>query len=109
MQEQEVEIRQPQETIEPGPNPLVEVPFTDQNGEDLGTFWVDPEQKIGELVREIVEESGLPTKNPNGSPRRYEAYRKDRKLPASTPLREVDISGDESIEIYPSVVTGSVA
>jgi len=106
---QDVDIRQTKEKYETDENPLVEVPFADQNGEDLGTFWVDREQKIGELVREIVEESGLPTKNPNGSSRRYEAYRKGQKLPASTTLREVDISGDESIEIYPSVVTGNVA
>ena len=86
---------------------LVEIPFVDQNGEDLGSFQVDREQNVGEMIREIVEESGLPTDNPDGSPRRYEGYQNGRKLPPTRSVNESDLESETPVEIYPSVVTGA--
>ena len=59
---------------------VVEIPFVDQNGEDLGSFQVDRDQTVGQMIHEIVEESGLPTDNPDGSPKRYEGYQIGEKL-----------------------------
>ena len=48
------------EPVEEGATAVLEIPFADQNGEDLGSFYVDPDQKVSEMIQEIVQESGLP-------------------------------------------------
>jgi hypothetical protein len=100
------QIETPASFFEVDPKQLVEIPFVDQNGEDLGSFHVDRNQTVGEMIHEIVEESGLPTKNPDGSPKRYEGYQKGQKLPPTRSVNESDLESESPIEVYPSVVTG---
>jgi hypothetical protein len=110
--EQEMEnasIQQTGESLESTGNPLVEIPLTDHTGDDLGTFWLDPSQTVSELVELAVTETELPRTNPNGTPRRYEAYRNGVKLPASSILRDLDVNPQVPIEIQRSVMTGLAA
>lgn len=85
---------------------VLELPFADHNGEDLGSYSVDAEETVGQMVQEIVEESGLPLRNPDGSPRRYEAFQGGRKLAPASRVREAELRPGVAIEVYPSVVTG---
>ena len=88
---------------------LLEVPFVDQNGEDLGSFHLDDTQTVSEIVREVVAESGLPSRDPKGLEKRYEGFQAGRKLAPTSTAREAGLVTGEAIEVYPSVMTGGLS
>ena len=101
------------DTTIPTPSGLAEaalptILFADHSGADLGGFSVDPGLTVGEMLEDVVAESGLPRSNWDGSPKRYEAYHKGRKLSPDLVARDCGITeDDEPVEIFPSVVTGA--
>ncbi len=88
---------------------LLEVPFVDQNGEDLGSFHLEDTQIVSEIIQEVVAESGLPSRGPNGEEKRYEGFQGGRKLAPTSTAREAGLATGEAIEVYPSVMTGGLA
>jgi hypothetical protein len=86
---------------------LATICFHDHSGADLGGFSIDPERTVAEMLEDVVEESGLPRTNWDGSPKRYEAYHRGRKLSPDLVARDCGIEDEEPVEIFPSVVTGS--
>ena len=88
---------------------LLEVPFVDQNGEDLGSFHLEDTQTVSEIIREVVAESGLPSRDPKGQEKRYEGFQGGRKLAPTSTAREAGLATGEAVEVYPSVMTGGLA
>ena len=99
---------EPHET-EPHEVALLEVPFVDQNGEDLGSYHLEDTQTVSEIIREVVAESGLPSRDPNGQEKRYEGFQGGRKLAPTSTAREAGLQTGEAIEVYPSVMTGGLS
>ncbi len=85
---------------------VLDIPFVDQNGDDLGNFHVDPVLTVAEMIQEVVEESGLPLHNHDGSPRKYEGFHGGRKLAPSAPVRDQVVDPKSTVEVVPSVTTG---
>ena len=88
---------------------LLELSFVDQNGEDLGSYHVEDTQTVSEIIRDVVAESGLPSRNLNEKAKRYEGFQGGRKLAPTNTVREAMLETDEAIEVYPSVMTGGLS
>ena len=86
---------------------VLEVSFNDQNGDDLGSLFFEPDQTVQEMIEDIVRESQLPTLTPDGARRSYEAYSGGAKLAPSDTVGQAGITTEEAVEIYPTVVTGA--
>ena len=94
----------PAESLHPALRTLA---FCDHSGAELGGFSIDPELTVAEMLEDVVEESGLPSTNWDGSPKRYEAYHRGRKLSPEARARDCGFEDEEPVEIFPSVTTGA--
>lgn len=95
-------VQSPSDIFELEEESFLELGFRDQHGADLGSFALDPDQTVAEVIEEVVGDSGLPTEQ-----KRYEAYHRGRKIPSDATVAEAGVRPGESVELFPTVSTGA--